>query len=108
MDIDKYTYQVFWSEDDDAYVATVAEFPSLSWLAARRQDAESGLLDLVTEVVSDMAECGEEIPEPLGVRSYSGRFNVRISPSLHRRLAITAKSEGVSLNALVNQKLAAA
>ncbi|WP_291314525.1 type II toxin-antitoxin system HicB family antitoxin [Corynebacterium sp. UBA2622] len=108
MDINKYTYQVSWSEEDQEFVATVAEFPSLSWLAPGRQEAESGLFDLVSEVVEDMEQSGEEIPAPLGGRTYSGRFNVRTSPSLHRKLVIMAKTEGVSLNTLVNQKLASA
>lgn len=106
MDINKYTYQISWSEEDQEYVATVAEFPSLSWLDADRRQAERGLLDLVTEVVEDMEASGEAVPEPLGSRNYSGKFNVRTSPSLHRRLVIAAKTEGISLNALVNQKLA--
>ena len=55
-----------------------------------------------------MESSGEEIPAPLGRRSYSGRFNVRTSPSLHRRLVIAPKTEGVSLNTLINQKLASA
>lgn len=108
MDINKYTYQVAWSEEDQEYVATVAEFPSLSWLDADRQQAESGLLDLVGEVVQDMVSAGEEIPQPLGGRKYSGKFNVRTSSSLHRQLVIAAKVKGVSLNTLVNQKLASA
>ena len=54
MDINKYTYQVSWSEEDQEYVATVAEFPSLSWLDADRQQAEQSLLDLVAEVVEDI------------------------------------------------------
>lgn len=108
MDINKYTYQVFWSEEDQEYVATVAEFPSLSWLATDRQEAEKGLFDLVAEVVEDMTQSGEEVPTPLGVRTYSGKFNIRTSPSLHRRLVMVAKTEGISLNALINQKLASA
>ena len=108
MDINKYTYQVAWSEEDQEFVASVAEFPSLSWLDANRQQAELGLIDLVAEVVEDMEASGEEVTIPLGSRSYSGKFNVRTSPSLHRRLVIAAKAEGISLNALVNQKLASA
>lgn len=108
MDINKYTYQVAWSEEDQEFVASVAEFPSLSWLDANRQQAELGLIELVAEVVEDMEASGEEVPIPLGSRSYSGKFNVRTSPSLHRRLVIAAKAEGISLNALVNQKLASA
>lgn len=29
---DKYTYQVGWPREDKRFVATVREFPSLSWL----------------------------------------------------------------------------
>lgn len=31
--IDKYTYQITWSEEDSEYVGLCAEFPGLSWLA---------------------------------------------------------------------------
>lgn len=54
MDVSKYTYQVFWSEEDNEFVATVAEFPSLSWLDSDRSCAEQELLKLVAEVVEDM------------------------------------------------------
>lgn len=37
------------------------------------------------------------------MRRYSGKLNVRTSPSLHRELVIRAAAEGISLNALVNQ-----
>lgn len=58
MDINKFTYQVLWSEENQEYVATVAEFPLLSWLDADRQQAEQGLLDLVVEVVEDIEASG--------------------------------------------------
>lgn len=106
MNSEKYTYQVSWSEEDREYVATVLEFPSLSWLAPTRQEAENGLVSLVAEILEDMVESGENIPTPLGERSYSGKFNVRTSRSLHRRLVMEAQAEGVSLNTWINQKLA--
>lgn len=84
MDANKYTYQVAWSEEDHEYVATVLEFSSLSWLAPSRQEAENGLVDLVAEALEDMETSGKTIPNPLGGRSYSGKFNVRASRSLHR------------------------
>lgn len=106
MDVNKFTYQLSWSDEDKEFVATVAEFPSLSWLAPDRQEAEQGLLDLVTEAIVDMQTSGETVPEPLGGHKYSGKFNVRTSPSLHRKLVIEARTEGISLNTLINQKLA--
>ncbi|MEJ4098798.1 toxin-antitoxin system HicB family antitoxin [Corynebacterium mastitidis] len=108
MDAEKYTYQVFWSEEDREYVATVLEFPSLSWLAPLRCDAENGLVTLVADVLEDMAESGEAIPVPFGARTYSGKFQVRTSHSLHRELVLEAARDGISLNALVNRKLSSA
>ncbi len=39
-------------------------------------------------------------------RSYSGRFNLRIPPELHEKLAIAAQAEGKSINALAQETLA--
>lgn len=108
MNPEKYTYQISWSEEDSEYVATVLEFPSLSWLDPERTQAEQGLLNLVAAILADRAESGEKIPTPLGERFYSGKFNVRTSHSPHRRLVMEAESEGVSLNTWINQKLASA
>ena len=33
IDVSHYTYRVTWSAEDGEFVATAAEFPSLSWLA---------------------------------------------------------------------------
>ncbi len=49
---------------------------------------------------------GEAVPVVPARREYSGQFNVRIDKRLHRALAIEAARAGVSLNALVAQKLA--
>ena len=37
-----YTYRVRWSTEDGSYVGTVAELPSLSWLADDRRAAFEG------------------------------------------------------------------
>ena len=51
-------------------------------------------------------EYGFQIPIPERVEDYSGKFVVRLPKSLHQRLAIEAKNEGVSLNQLALYKLA--
>lgn len=106
IDIKHYTYRLSWSRDDSEYVATCAEFPSLSWLASDQADALAGLLAVVREIIDDMADTGEPIPEPIAERRYSGRFNVRVPESLHRELALAAAEQGVSLNRLVSDRLA--
>jgi predicted HicB family RNase H-like nuclease len=102
---DKYTYRVTWSEDDEEYVGLCAEFPSLSWLASTREAALKGIRNTVKSSMSDMDASGEDIPEPLAVRRYSGRFVVRVPEEIHRRLAISAAESGVSLNRLVSVRL---
>lgn len=101
-----YTYRVTWSAEDGEYVAVCLEFPSLSWLTDNPLDALAGIRTVVDEVVDDMYSEGEPVPEPLADRQYSGRFNVRVPESLHRRLATQAAEEGVSLNRLVSDRLA--
>ena len=102
----KYEYAVWWSEEDGEYVATCIEFPSLSWLDEDREAALRGIVALVSGVVEDLAQGGEPIPEPLSVRSYSGKFQLRTTPQLHAKLVREATEQGVSLNALANMKLA--
>ena len=47
--------------------------------------------------------CREKGIEPR--RSYSGKFNLRIPPELHERLAIVAQAEGKSINSLAQEAL---
>ena len=106
IDVKHYAYRVVWSAEDDEYLATVAEFPSLSWLAEDQAAALRGLVALVAEVTADLDASGEPVPEPIAERRYSGRFNVRVPESLHRELVLAAAHEVVSLNLLVSDRLA--
>lgn len=103
--VSHYRYAVQWSPDDDEFVATVAEFPSLSWLDADQVEALRGLERLVESVIADMAAEGEQVPEPLSDRSYSGRLNLRVPAALHRKLAIEAVQNQVSLNTYATELL---
>lgn len=105
MSSDKYTYRVMWSEEDNEHVGLCAEFPSLSWLAKTPDAALRGIRKLIEDALKDMAKNKEEIPEPLSNRKFSGKFMVRVPPEVHRKLAIEAQEEQVSLNRLVSSKL---
>ena len=102
---DHYTYRVTWSEDDKEYVGLCAEFPSLSWLSTTPEAALKGIRGVVAEVVNDMKKNGEEVPQPIANKNYSGKFMVRVPPEVHRNLAIQAAESGVSINRLVSSRL---
>lgn len=107
METPHYTYRVSWSPEDQEFVGTVVEFPSLSWLDASEDAAFGGIRRLVSEVVRDMHQRGETPPTALADKKYTGKFQVRVTPDRHRELAIQAALHGVSMNRLVNDKLAA-
>ena len=106
LENDLYTYRVTWSEEDQEYVGLCTEFPSLSWLTETQESALEGIRLLVANVISDMKINKEEIPVPISIRKYSGKFMVRIPPEVHRKLAEIAAEEGISINRLVSARLA--
>lgn len=103
-----YRYSVAWSPEDEEYVATVAEFPSLSWLDIDQLEALRGLEQLVQEVIEDMRRNGEEVPSPLAERTFSGNIKFRVSPIVHRNLVVAASEQGVSLNRYLSERLSSA
>ena len=105
MNINHYTYRVTWSAEDNEHVGLCAEFPSLSWLAPTPEKALLGIRRVVADAVADMKASGEQIPEALAEKKFSGRFMVRIPSSVHRALATEAAEQGLSINRLVSAKL---
>lgn len=103
--LDQYTYRVTWSDEDNQCVGLCAEFPSLSWLDTTPERALRGIRKVVAEVVADMQVRREPVPEPISRRHYSGKFMVRVPPEVHRKLAMEAAEDDISLNRLVSSKL---
>ena len=68
---DQYTYRVSWSPEDEEFVATCEEFPSLSWLATNDEAALRGIKSVVAGVLGDMRQAGEQIPAPIASRESS-------------------------------------
>ena len=104
---EQYLYSVSWSEKDEAFVARVAEFPSLAAHGETLEEAMREIKSVVEFVLNDLKESKEPIPEPFGKRSFSGRLVLRMPEYMHRQLALEAMQQGVSLNQLLNLKLEA-
>ena len=56
-----------------------------------------------TSLKTFLEMCAEDGVEPR--KQFSGKFNLRVSPSLHQRLAVQAAAHGKSINAWVIELL---
>lgn len=66
----------------------------------RASEAEAVARDLIDAYLADCEEEGREPAKP-----YKGSFNVRISPDLHKRAAMNAAAEGLSLNGWIGHAI---
>lgn len=58
------TYRVAWSPEDQEFVGTVLGLPSLSWLEPVSDAAFSGIQQPARDIVADLEESGEPVPQP--------------------------------------------
>ncbi len=66
----------------------------------RASEAEAVARDLIDAYLADCEEEGREPAKP-----YRGSFNVRVSPDLHKRAAMNAAAEGLSLNGWIGHAI---
>ena len=65
---DRYTYRVFWSEEDREYVGVCEEFEFLSHLDETPEKAFAGIRDLVADSVRWLREKNQPVPDPVPTR----------------------------------------
>jgi predicted HicB family RNase H-like nuclease len=102
---DGYSVNLFLDEDGE-WLAHFVEMPNIS---AFGESPEAALKELETAweaTKESYVKNRESVPLAPSKRQYSGQFNIRIDKRIHRDLAIEASRAGISLNALVAQKLA--
>lgn len=96
-----YIGSVEFSEEDRIFFGKVMGIRSL--ISYEGEDA-AGLLEDFHGAIDDyLAVCEAEGKEP--EKAYKGSFNVRLSPELHKQLAVCAASKQQSLNSYVEEIL---
>ena len=100
-----YSTIVRWSEEDEAFVAVLAELPNLSGVGDTPDEAVREAFVAAAAAVEVLQEDGLPVPDAEPMPTYSGQLRVRLPRSLHRRLAETAAMEAVSLNTLIVSRL---
>jgi len=101
---DGYAVNLLRDEDGD-YLVHFQELPNISAFGATPEEALKELDDAWALVKESYAEEGKPLPVAPSRRDFGGVFQVRVDRRVHRRLAMEAERSGISLNALVAQKL---
>ncbi|MDA3937903.1 MAG: toxin-antitoxin system HicB family antitoxin [Spirochaetia bacterium] len=96
--IDKYTYRIQWSEEDDAFLASCLEFPSIMTHGDSQSDAIDELKIVLKVVIDDISEKKKEAPIPIKERQFKGNISLRIPPETHEELFYHANEQDLSLN----------
>ncbi len=95
-----YSFNVV-AHDDGGYVIVFPDLPG----CLTQVDTVEEIPAMVTEArelwIEATHEMGQDVPPPTYPEEYSGKFNLRLPRSLHRRLAESAERDGVSLNQYV-------
>lgn len=101
MEYKGYIGSVEFSEVDEVFFGQVQGIRSL--ISYEGTNAKELIKDFHGAIDDYLNFCKEEGIEP--EKAYKGSFNIRISPELHKQIAVCAISNQVSLNSLVEKAL---
>ena len=82
-------------------VINAAPYPIVTFEASSVEELKS---EFHVSIDDYLAWCKEDGVEPL--RPYSGKLNLRLGTDLHRRVAVSAARDGVSINTWIKDALA--
>jgi antitoxin HicB len=104
----RYPIEVFWSAEDEGFVAIAPDLPGASAWGKSEADAIRELHTVIRIWIKAAKKVGNPVPEPSDRAdvNYSGKFLMRVPKRLHAELAGAAKAQGVSLNQYVLYLLA--
>lgn len=100
-----YIIQPISDESGYYYYAKVLELDGCQSTGETLEEVYQNIKDAMRGWIETKLEGGFEIPLPLGYDDFSGKFVIRIPKSLHYKLTVEAKKEGVSLNQYALYKL---
>ena len=106
--LDDYPFEIRRLSDEDGggFVITYPDFNVCMSDGETVEEAIGNGRDALSSVIATLREADQEVPLPGSGSGVSGRFVQRLPKSLHARLAARARTEGVSLNALITAMLA--
>lgn len=100
-----YIIQPINDESGFYFYARILELDGCQSTGETFEEVYKNIKDAMKGWIEAKLEGGFDVPLPLGYDDFSGKFVVRIPKSLHYRLSVEAKREGVSLNQYALYKL---
>jgi antitoxin HicB len=107
-DLSQYPFEIrpLADEDGGGFLISFTDFSEcISDGETVAETIENGR-DALQETIAALESLNLPVPEPGSGGSYSGKFIQRVPKSIHARLVVRAKQEGVSMNSLVTSILA--
>ena len=104
-----YPLEVIPDTEEGGFTARFPDLPGCLTCAETLEELYQNAQDAKRVWLTAALEDGITIAEPSdsqSLSSYSGQFKLRMPKSLHRSLAVHAKSEGISMNQYCNYLLA--
>ena len=104
----KYPIEVFWSDEDECYIAIAPDLPGCSAAGDSEEEALKEIRTAMSLWLDTAKKMKRKLPKPSPPvdTSYSGKFLMRVPKTLHANLSRSAKQQGVSLNQYVLYMLA--
>jgi predicted RNase H-like HicB family nuclease len=102
--LSKYPKQVFWSDEDEGFIAIAPDLPGSSAFGDTEATALAELDNAIEAWIDAAVAAGNSVPAPSApeLRSaYSGKLLVRMPRTLHQELANLACREDISLNQFI-------
>jgi predicted HicB family RNase H-like nuclease len=94
----RYAKFVEWSGEDQCFIGRCPGLFEGGVHGADEARVYAELCQAVEEWIELLHKDGVPLPEPLAAKKFSGKFVLRVEPTLHRRLAAKALAAGESLN----------
>ena len=102
----RYVKVVEWSKEDGCFIGSAP--PLVGRCCHGRTEAAvlRQLCAIVEDLIKTILRHGEPLPPATAGRKYSGKFIVRLTPDLHKKIVLKAMARGESLNEFVAETLA--
>ena len=100
-DVSRYPAEVFWSDEDEGYIAVAPDLPGCSAWGISEAEALAELRQAIGAWIGAAQAAGNVVPAPSKPKTpdqFSGNYALRMPRELHAELSRAADTQGVSMN----------